>query len=48
MLLTHCYECVRKQLRDQNEYYRLQSYFNALEQDKLDRYHDKHGRKQNK
>ena len=38
-----CYENMRKKNKTDN-YDRLQSYFQAIEQDKTDEYHKKHGR----
>ena len=40
-----CYEHLRQHIQDRENYDRLNSYFNALELDKTDEYHDKHGRK---
>lgn len=39
-----CYERLRKQIQDKESYDRLQSYFNAVDNEKLDEYHKQHGR----
>ena len=41
-----CYEHLRKKPEKENkDYDRLQSYFHAIEQNKVKEYHDKHGRR---
>ena len=39
------YERLRQQKKNIDMYNRLNGYFNALENDKLDEYHNQHGRK---
>lgn len=40
-----CYENLRKHIEGRENFDRLQSYFNAMENNKLDEYHDKHHRR---
>ena len=40
-----CYERLRQQKKNIDMYNRLNSYFNALENDKVKEYHQKRGRK---
>ena len=41
-----CYECLRKKTEQEYEnYVRLKSYFNAIENNKVEEYHKKHGRR---
>ena len=42
-----CYENLRKKEKT-NNYKRLMSYFHAIEQDKVDEYHNQHGRNKDK
>jgi len=40
-----CYEHLRKPEKDIKDFERLQGYFRAIEEDKIDEYHKKHGRR---
>jgi hypothetical protein len=42
--MSTCYEHLRKG-KEQNDYNRLQNYFHAIENNQVDEYHKKHGRK---
>jgi len=42
-----CYEHLRTK-KESSEYHRLQSYFNAIDNNTVEEYHNKHGRKYEK
>ena len=45
--MSTCYERMRKKLDNTGGYYkRLDSYFQALENNKINEYHNKHGRRE--
>jgi len=47
--MATCYERLRKKsLSEQNQFKRLESYFNAVDEDKVDEYHNKHNRRLDK
>ena len=42
--MTTCYEYLRQKNQNDRFYHRLDNYFKALENDKLEEYHQKRGR----
>ena len=47
--MTTCYEYIRKQQHQNKEVFnRLENYFKAIEEDKVEEYHDKHKHKETK
>jgi hypothetical protein len=42
-----CYEHLRKNIQDAETYNRLDNYFRAIQENKTDEYHKKHGRGKN-